>query len=116
MHSSPRDWDIWLDAHALGTVDPNSGLQFDSYDHALATAAQGQGIALGMQPYMSRELALGSLVEIFQGKRINHEDDWYFVCRRGKKDTRKIAVFSAWLQQQIASDHDSFAREAPSPG
>ena len=105
---SAKDWGIWLRAHNLERVDPNSGLMFDSYDHALATAAQGLGVALGMQPYMARDLAAGTLVEIFPGERIPHEDDWYFVCRKGKETSRKIAVFSDWLQAQIQADPDNF--------
>lgn len=105
---SAKDWDIWLHAHQLEHVDPNSGLMFDSYDHALATATQGLGVAMGMQPYMARDLAAGTLVEIFPGERIAHEDAWYFVCRKGKENSRKIAVFSDWLVAQIQADPDNF--------
>lgn len=111
VHTSPRDWLIWLRAHGLEHLDPTTGLMFDSYDHALATASQGLGVALGMQPYLNRELALGTLVEIFKGHRVNHEDDWFFVCREGKQTQRKVAVFSDWLQQQIQLDSESFVRE-----
>ena len=112
VHPSSKDWDIWLNAHSLESIDPNSGLMFDSYDHALATAAQGLGVALGMQPYLARELALGTLVEIFEGERVGHDDDWFFVCRKGKEKIRKIAVLSDWLYEQVRADSDMRERKA----
>lgn len=108
VHPSPKDWDIWLRANSLEHIDPNSGLLFDSYDHALATAVQGLGVALGMPAYLSRELASGTLVELFKGSQVSHTDDWYFVCRKGKENSRKITVFRDWLCEQIQVDAECF--------
>jgi LysR family glycine cleavage system transcriptional activator len=113
---SPRDWDTWLHAHGLDSLDPNAGLVLDSYDIALATAAQGLGVALGRQPYMAREFAAGTLVEVFPGARIPHEDDWYFVCRRGREFTSKVALFRDWLLAQIGEDPENFPPSRVRPG
>ncbi|MBT4518819.1 MAG: transcriptional regulator GcvA [Halieaceae bacterium] len=112
VYPSPKDWDMWLRANNLEHIDPNAGLQFDSYDHALATAVQGLGVAMGMQAYLSRELASGTLVELFKDSRISHYDDWYFVCRAGKEKTRKITLFGDWLCAQILADEESFSQAA----
>jgi LysR family glycine cleavage system transcriptional activator len=86
------------------TVDPETGLQFDSYDHSISTAIQGMGVALGMQPYVGKELASGLLIEPFATMRVKHHSDWYFVYRQQKFEQHKIQVFEAWLIAQIEDD------------
>lgn len=43
VYPSKHDWPIWLENAGIEGIDPDSGLQFDSYDHALTTALQGMG-------------------------------------------------------------------------
>jgi LysR family glycine cleavage system transcriptional activator len=104
VYPSDRDWYIWLDAVMCKTVDPETGLQFDSYDHSISTAIQGMGVALGMQPYVGKELASGLLIEPFATMRVKHHSDWYFVYRQQKFEQHKIQVFEAWLIAQIEDD------------
>ncbi len=109
VYPSHKDWDLWLEAKELDHIDPNAGLQFDSYDHALATAAQGLGVALAMQPYVGRDLTSGALIELFPGERVKHLDDWYFVCRKGRENTEKIQSFRNWLVNQIQEERELFS-------
>lgn len=106
VYPSEKDWYVWLDNIGVNGIDPLSGLQFDSYDHALSTAIQGLGVALGMQPYIARDLGAGLLVELFPGKRVKAAGDWYLVCRQERVDNKKLVVFREWLLQEIASDPD----------
>jgi LysR family transcriptional regulator, glycine cleavage system transcriptional activator len=106
VYPSRRDWLYWLENVGVSNVDPDSGLIFDSYDHALSAAREGVGIALGMQPYVARDLAAGILVEAFPSLRIRFDSDWYFVCRKERCKEPKIAAFRTWLQQEIAADPD----------
>lgn len=101
VYPSKRDWRFWLDNAEIIGVDPDSGLKFDSYDHALTTALQGMGVALGMQPYISTELSSRMLVEPFPELRCSHPDKWYFVCRKEKSHLKKISLFRNWLIEQI---------------
>ena len=87
-------------------MDPESGLQFDSYDHALSTAVQGMGVALGMQPYISRDLESGLLVELFPEQRVGADGDWYLVCRKERSDQDKFEAFRQWLLEEINADTD----------
>ncbi len=59
---------MWLEANSVQGVDPDSGQQFDSYDLAMNSAMQGIGVALGMEPFVNRDLAAGLLLEPFQPK------------------------------------------------
>ncbi|MFT6779036.1 MAG: LysR family glycine cleavage system transcriptional activator [Paraglaciecola sp.] len=112
VYPSHRDWYIWLDEVSCTSVDPESGLQLDSYDHSIATALQGLGVALGMQPYVEKELSSGLLIEPFPEMRVKHHSEWYFVYREVKFEQKKIQLFETWLIEQIKADPElSILRE-----
>lgn len=106
VYPSRKDWHVWLNGVGATGVDPESGLQFDSYDVALSTAAQGLGIALGMQPYMSRDLKAGVLVELFPGRQVKADGEWYLVCRRERAHSSKVVAFREWILAEVANDPD----------
>ena len=101
---SPDDWPTWLDSNGYSDIDPSSGLQFESYEVALASAAQGMGVAMGQQPYLEDDLVKGSLVELFPERRIANPKMWYLACRKGDEAHERIACFSSWLKTQIDAD------------
>ena len=105
VYPSAGDWHVWLDAQGIDAdVVPESGLQFESYDVALSSAAQSMGIGLGQQPYVAQDLALGSLVEVFPGRRVKNPNAGYLVGRHEKADLPKIQAFRAWLLEEVAKD------------
>lgn len=106
VYPSKQDWMYWLSRVGAERVDPDSGLQFDSYDHALTTAMQGLGVALGMQPYISSELTSKMLIELYPEKRCSHVYSWYFVSRKEKSHLKKLNAFKNWLIEQIAESPD----------
>jgi LysR family glycine cleavage system transcriptional activator len=118
VYPSRKDWYTWLDGAGVQGVDPESGLQFDSYDLALSTATQGMGIALGMQPYLSRDLKGGLLVELFPGQRVKADGAWYLVCRRERAHSSKVVAFREWILAEVASDTDleDYSRHSNSVG
>lgn len=104
VYPSADDWCIWLERHGLVDLDPEQGLQLESYDVALGSAAQGMGVALGQQPYLERDLASGVLVEMFVGARVLNPRRWYLVARRERCGVHKLRVFSDWLLQEVRAD------------
>jgi LysR family glycine cleavage system transcriptional activator len=104
VYPSLQDWSMWLEAKGVRNVYPDAGLQFESYDVALAGAAQGIGIALGQQPYMERDFATGALVELFPGARVRNPNSWYLVCRSEKRDLAKIDALRQWLVEEVNAD------------
>lgn len=104
VYPSSRDWWIWLDAMNIEGIDPESGQQFDSYDLAMNAAIQGLGVSLGMEPFVTRDLDAGLLVEPVPDARIYHPRDWYLVCREDKAQRHDLAIFRQWLLQEIAAD------------
>ncbi|MEI6459401.1 MAG: LysR substrate-binding domain-containing protein [Pseudomonadota bacterium] len=112
VHPSHADWSIWLDHAGITTVDPDAGLSFDSYDHALATARLGLGVALAMDVYVADELATGMLTEPFAPLRATHPANWWFVARRAHTAQPKIRAFRAWLVAAVTAD-GRLRRNAP---
>lgn len=106
VYPSRTDWWTWLGANRVGGVDPDAGQQFDSYELAMNAAVQGIGVALGIEPFVTRDLRSGALVEAFPGRRTYTTGDWYLACREDKATRPDIAAFRDWLLQQAAADPD----------
>ena len=106
VYPSSEDWYHWLDAHDVDTVNQNSGLQFESYDVALSSAAQGIGIALGQQPYTSRDFRNRTLVEVFPELRVANPNSWYLAYRAEKRHIPKIEIFREWLLNEVVADNE----------
>ena len=104
VYPSEKDWQTWLRKNEVENVDPNSGLQFDSYEMAWNTAMQGQGVALGMEPFVSRDIEAGLLVEPCPGRRVRTRGDWNLVYRKESANMEKLAKFRAWLLEEIKND------------
>ncbi len=104
VYPSRLDWWVWLQENHIEGIDPDSGQQFDSYDHAMNAAMQGMGVALGIEPFVVRDLRAGLLVQPFPGKEVYTRGDWYLVCRGGKTGNPDIEIFRHWLIEQIEAD------------
>ncbi len=104
VYPSEKDWWTWLRKNGVEDVDPDSGLQFDSYDMALNTAMQGHGVALGMEPFVTRDLEAGLLVEPLPGRHVRTPGDWNLVCRKEKANTEKLVKFREWILSEIQKD------------
>ena len=104
VYPSEKDWHTWIRDNDLKGLDPNSGLQFDSYEMAWNTAMQGQGVALGMEPFVTRDIEAGLLVEPCPGRRVRTRGDWNLVYRKESANMEKIAKFRAWLLKEVEKD------------
>ncbi|MFT7525844.1 MAG: LysR family glycine cleavage system transcriptional activator [Arenicella sp.] len=103
---SPDDWPNWMAAMQVEPLqyDPRLQMKMESYNDALASAVQGFGIALGQQPYMTKDIEAGSLIEIFPGQRICNPNHWFLACRVEKTAATKIQSFRTWLIEEIHAD------------
>lgn len=104
VYPSANDWAVWLEANGVTGVDPDAGLRFDSYDHALKTAARGLGVALAMQPYVAEDFEAGHLVDVFPQQHVRTIGHWFLTCPRERPGQRKVRLFADWLKAEIASD------------
>ena len=106
VYPSEEDWALWLKKTGVEGVDPNSGLSFDSYDHALKTAVRGLGVALAMHPYVSEDLSSGSLIHLFPDQVIEAPGNWNLVYPASRSEVSKIAHFTTWVREEIENDSE----------
>ena len=104
VYPSANDWPVWLEVNKVGDVDPDAGLRFDSYDHALKMAARGMGVALAMQPYVAEDLETGQLVDLFPDRRVRTIGHWFLTYPKDRINVRKIRLFQEWLKALVAAD------------
>jgi len=104
VYPSSGDWAAWIQATGAKGIDPDTGLRFDSYDHALRMAARGMGVALAMQPYVSEDLAAGLLIAPLPGHNVPAPGDWHLIYMADHHRIGKITAFRAWLLEEIDAD------------
>jgi len=104
VYPSQNDWQVWFSAHGLADVDPDSGLRFDSYDHALRMAARGHGVALAMQPYSTDDFAAGVLVRPFPECDVKPDFYWYIASHASRSQSAYVRAFRHWVIQQVETD------------
>lgn len=104
VYSSKGDWQIWLDKHDVTSVNPDNGLSFDSYDHALRMAARGHGVALAMEPYASEDFAAGVLVRPFPRHDVRPDFSWYIVSSQTRAENANVRAFRNWVIKQVEGD------------
>lgn len=106
VYPSERDWYAWLAEVGATGVDPDAGLRFDSYDHALKMAARGLGVAMAMQPYVAEDFSTGLLVDMFPDRHVNAAGHWFLACPKDRDRSRKISMFRNWLLEEVEADPD----------
>ena len=104
VYPSKDDWRAWLNHHGVSGVNPDDGLRFDSYDHALRMAARGHGVALAMQPYTDEDFAAGVLVRPFPDHDVRHGLGWHVVSAETRADTPHVRAFCKWVIGQVEAD------------
>ena len=92
-------WAEWLEEAGLEGLRSNRGPLFQG-NLAVEAAAAGQGIALGDNVSAADGLLEGWLVRPFDISI--HEDAYYIVSEKGRKDTAQVEAFKTWLISEMA--------------
>ena len=103
IHVSARDgtWAAWLKAVGAGGLKPRRKLSFDTVPAALEAAAQGRGVAIGLDPLVWESPLAGNLVRPFR-QRVAGDASYYLVHRRGEQVRPEIAAFVSWIVSEMA--------------
>jgi len=95
------DWNLWLHALDLRSMQPAGTLHFNQYDQLVQAAIAGQGIALGRMPLMRQLLRDGRLTAPF-GKTVVSTRA-YFLLRSARGERKpEVGAFAAWLLAETA--------------
>jgi DNA-binding transcriptional LysR family regulator len=110
------EWRSWLEAMGLPDLKAAGDLYFSHYDQLIHAAAEGQGLALGRLPLLSRQLRERRLVAPFEdgafGARRPRSSRAYFVLTTpGAAERPEVRHFIEWLREE--SRQESGAAPAP---
>jgi LysR family glycine cleavage system transcriptional activator len=103
-------WASWLAAVGCAGLTPRRVLSFDTIPAALEAAAQGRGVAMGLDPLVWESPVARHLVRPFR-HRVAGDASYYLVYRREERVRPEIAAFVAWLRAEMAL----FQRRAKAP-
>lgn len=103
IHVSARGgtWALWLKAVGCPGLKVKRILSFDTVPAALEAAAQGRGVALGLDPLVWESPLSRNLVRPFR-HRVAGDASYYLVYRREEKVRPAIAAFVGWLEREMA--------------
>jgi LysR family transcriptional regulator, glycine cleavage system transcriptional activator len=101
ISARPGAWESWFAAQGLTGATPRSTLTVDMVPAALEAAAQGAGIALGMDPLIWDAEVSKGLVRAIDTAPVS--DSAYYVCvAKARARDPRIAAFTDWLFQEAA--------------
>ena len=94
------DWAMWLKTAGVEGVDPHRGPRFESSDHAVQAAVQGEGVVLGRSALVADDLQAGRLVRPFSMSL--PADLAYYVAYPVQTPQRpKVRAFRDWLFEEV---------------
>lgn len=96
-------WDAWFAAAGVPHADTSHGLRFSHAMLALEAAADGMGVALGMQALAGSDLASGRLVAPLP-LSLPLKFAYYIVSDPQSADRPDVAAFRNWLLAEAQRD------------
>jgi LysR family glycine cleavage system transcriptional activator len=106
LRSDDEFWKPWFDAVGLGWPEPDRGPIFNDSSLMLQAAVDVQGIALARASLIGNDIRNGLLMRLFDidvpGPR-----RYYLVYPPRMADSPKLALFRAWLRDEIAAREPS---------
>lgn len=95
------EWRYWCESVGLAHQELSYSYCFNRTELAIATALNGQGIALGKYRLLAEELRSGQLVAPFD-LRIPAQQSYYAVCHPDYVEQPSVRALLEWLEQQAA--------------
>lgn len=114
IYGDPRrrfPWMAWSDWFSrLGLDQPMAprSIQFSQYDHAIAAAVQGSGVAIGRTPSVLSSLQCGKLQIVFPEHRIAGLH-YYMLYSEQAVANRSVQKLANWIESELASEAISAA-------
>ncbi len=108
LHDSPRQlvmpgWPEWLALAGVGPdVDGRRGPRFSAGSLTIEGALAGQGVALGIGPFVIDDIVAGRLVAPFPLMLRDQSLAYRLLCRQGDDDAT-VAGFKAWVRAEAAA-------------
>lgn len=97
------NWPEWLEALGIPDIKPAGTLRFSHYDQLIQAAIEGEGVALGRDPLVTRLIRQGLLVAPF-GRRKPTSRAYFIIATPGAAGRPAVEDFIAWLLAEIRYD------------
>lgn len=113
----PAWWDRWFSTVGLPPPgrDSRAFVIADMQQIEVASAMEGEGVALGSPIFYAREIAAGRLVQPFEARAAWSQGYW--VCYpKERRRAQKIARFRDWLLEEARNDPAVGEVVPPRPG
>jgi LysR family glycine cleavage system transcriptional activator len=111
LRSSDEPWKPWFEAAGLDWPEVSRGPIFSDSAHMVQAAAEGQGIALARRSLLGTDIQNGVLVRLFD-VAMPSAKKFYLVYPARTAGSAKLALFRAWLEQEVAADEALARRES----
>ena len=97
------DWSPWLEIMGLPELRMKNTIRFTQYADAIAAAVDGQGVAIGRQPLLSKLLRDRRLVTPFSSQALSQRG--YFVIDSAQAaDNPDAQAFLRWLRAEALAE------------
>jgi LysR family transcriptional regulator, glycine cleavage system transcriptional activator len=103
LHRPAIAWPLWLEMAGLEALRPAGSLRFSHYDQLITAAVEGQGVALGSTPLVSRLLAEGRLIAPFS-QTLPSPRAYYVVIAKNSAHREEVRQFVDWLLRKSGAD------------
>lgn len=98
----PNAWKAWFESAGVAGTPSQPGLNLANAALCYQAAMDGLGVSMAQRDYVKDDLAAGRLVQPFS--HISRTGLAYFLVRdSGKADSRTVAAFRAWLNDQASN-------------
>lgn len=105
-----EEWEYWMEQAGVAIPDLASGRHFNLSQLAQASAANGQGVAMGRAALVLDDLLSGRLVDLF-GLAVPSSAGYFFVTQSHIEGS--LAAVEAWLSSEAQSFQDKCRQAIP---
>ncbi len=96
------NWQMWLRAAGVDTVDPSRGPRFSHDSMAVQAAIEGQGVALAVSTLVVDDLTAGRLVRPFPPVLSEVTEFGYYLVYPGEKAADpRVGAFRDWINVEM---------------
>ena len=114
LRSDDEWWKPWFEAVGLDWAEPSRGPIFNDSALMLQAAVEGQGVALARSSLLGNDVRNGLLVRLFDID-VPAPRRYYLVYPPRLAGSPKLALFRAWLEDEIRGEQPVPRVRAPKP-
>lgn len=116
LHQQERvEWTAWLGMAGAGDVKLGDETIIDDSNMALQAAIDGQGVVLGIFPFVQGEVDAGRLIRPFE-QELTPARSYYLLTKPGARRRPEIAATCDWLLKEAAAYRAADAGSAAASG